>query len=243
MKCLLKAKAGLGIDLVDLPIPKISSVDVLIKIKKTSICGTDVHIYEWDRWAQKIIKPPVVIGHEYVGEIVEIGSEVKTLKVGDLVSGEGHIPCGFCKSCKNGQGHLCSKNVSVGVTRNGGFAEYLALPAKNAYIIPDGIVENQAAILDPLGNATHIALSHDVKNKDVLITGAGSIGIMVGIISLFCGAKNVVITDINNSRLELAKKLGITNSIDRACITSTIQKLGIKEGFDIGYELSGNAAK
>src|SRR3990167_4095943 len=205
MKALVKAKADTGIWLQDVPIPIVGPNDVLIKIKKTAICGTDIHIYNWDDWAQKHIKVPLVVGHEFVGEIVEIGKEVITyFKVGDRVSGEGHIACGHCRNCRAGRSHLCRSNISVGVTRNGCFAEYLCIPATNAYTIPESISNQQAAILDPFGNATHTALSFDLVGEDVLITVAGPVGIMAAAIAKHVGARHIVITDVNEYRLELA---------------------------------------
>lgn len=242
MKALAKLKKETGLWWTEAPIPKIGPNDVLIKIKKTAICGTDVHIYNWDEWAQNIIPVPLIIGHEYVGEIVEIGNEVPGFKIGDRVSGEGHLACGFCRNCRAGTRHLCRKNVSVGVTRQGCFAEYLAIPAINAYSLPSEITDDQAAIFDPLGNAAHVALSFNLVGEDVLITGAGPIGIMSAAIAKHAGARHVVITDINEYRLTLAKRFAGTHVINaqQTSLDQIIQTLGMKEGFDIGFEMSGN---
>ncbi len=243
MKALVKLNKAPGLWQQDVPMPTIGPNDVLIKIRKTAICGTDVHIYNWDEWAQKVIAVPMVVGHEFVGEIVELGSEVKGFKVGDRVSGEGHIACGECRSCKSGRAHLCCKNVGVGVTRQGCFAEYLAIPAVNAYPIPPQVSDDLAAILDPLGNATHVALSFDLLGEDILITGAGPIGIMAAAIARYAGARHVVVTDVNEYRLDLARSMGIAHAINTQSVNveSVMQSLGIAKGFDIGFEMSGNA--
>ncbi len=244
MKALVKAKAETGIRMQEVEIPTIGPNDVLIKIKKTAICGTDVHIYNWDEWAQEHIQVPLVIGHEFVGEVVDIGREVKTyFNIGDRVSGEGHIACGHCRNCRAGRSHLCRVNVSVGVTRNGCFAEYLSIPATNAYPLPDSISDNQAAILDPFGNATHTTLSFDLVGEDVLITGAGPVGIMAAAIAKHVGARFVVITDVNEHRLKLAEKIGVTMAVNptKMKLAEVMKKLGMKEGFDVGLEMSGNA--
>lgn len=243
MKSLVKLKRESGIWMQDAPIPEIGHNDVLIKIKKTAICGTDIHIYNWDEWAQKTIPVPMIVGHEYAGEIAAIGSEVTGFKIGDRVSGEGHISCGFCRNCKAGRRHLCRKNIGVGVTRPGCFAEYLALPAVNVYPLPPEVTDDQAAILDPLGNATHVALSFDLVGEDVLITGAGPIGIMAAAIARHVGARHIVITDVNDYRLDLARKMGVTYAVNtkNESIESVMKKLGMNEGFDIGFEMSGNS--
>lgn len=231
MRALVKAKPETGIWLEDVPIPMMGPNDVLIKIKKTAICGTDIHIYNWDDWAQEHIKVPMVIGHEFVGEVVDIGVEVTSyFKIGDRVSGEGHIACGHCRNCRAGRSHLCRKNVSVGVTRDGCFAEYLVIPATNAYPIPNSIPDNQVAILDPLGNATHTALSFDLVGEDVLITGAGPVGIMAVAIAKHVGARHVVITDVNEYRLNLAKKMGATLAINpmQTTLKKVMQELNMK---------------
>ena len=242
MKALSKLKRERGIWMVDAPKPEVGHNDVLIKIKKTAICGTDMHIYNWDEWSQKTIPTPMIVGHEFVGEVVEMGQEVEGFKVGDRVSGEGHISCGHCRNCRAGRRHLCRANVGVGVTRQGCFAEYLAIPAVNAYPIPDDVTDDQASIMDPLGNATHTALSFDLVGEDVLITGAGPIGIMAVAIAKHVGARHVVITDVNNYRLELAKKMGATKAINvsKTTLEDTMQELQMAEGFDVGLEMSGN---
>lgn len=244
MKALVKAKPEVGIWMQDVPVPTIGANDVLIKIKKTAICGTDIHIYNWDDWAQQHIKVPLVAGHEFVGEIVEVGQEVKSFfNIGDRVSGEGHIACGHCRNCRAGRSHLCRSNISVGVTRNGCFAEYLCIPATNAYAIPDTVPDSQASILDPFGNATHTTLSFDLVGEDVLITGAGPVGIMAAAIAKHVGARYVVVTDVNEYRLKLAEKMGATLAIDasKTSLKEVMDKLHMKEGFDVGLEMSGNA--
>jgi threonine 3-dehydrogenase len=243
MKALVKAKAEKGIWMQDVPVPEVGPNDVKIKIKKTAICGTDIHIYKWDEWAQEHIKAPLVAGHEFVGEVVEIGKEVTSyFNIGDRVSGEGHIACGHCRNCRAGRSHLCRRNISVGVTRDGAFAEYLVIPATNAYPIPETISDNQAAILDPFGNATHTTLSFDLVGEDVLITGAGPVGIMAAAVARHVGARHVVITDVNEYRLKLAEKMGVTLAVNAAKTTlkDVMKKLDMKEGFDVGLEMSGN---
>ncbi len=242
MKSLAKLKKDVGLWLQEAPIPEVGINDVLIKIKKTAICGTDLHIYNWDEWAQKVIAVPMIIGHEFVGEIVGLGAGVTNFKIGDRVSGEGHIACESCRTCKAGQRHLCNKCIGVGVTRQGCFAEYLVIPAVNAYPIPPQISDDYASILDPLGNATHVALSFDLVGEDVLITGAGPIGIMSAAIARHIGARHIVITDVNEYRLNLARKLGFTHAINVSTdsVEATMKKLDMKEGFDIGFEMSGN---
>lgn len=243
MKALVKLKAEEGIWLTEVARPEVGHNDVLIKIKKTAICGTDIHIYNWDDWAKQTIPVPLTIGHEFVGEVVEIGKEVRGFSIGDRVSGEGHIACGFCRNCRAGRSHLCRKNESVGVTRNGCFAEYLSIPAVNAYPIPDNISDKQAAILDPFGNATHCVLSFCEVGEDVLITGAGPVGIMASAIARHVGARHIVITDVNEFRLELAKKMGATLALNpkKMTLKDAMLQLGMKEGFDVGLEMSGNA--
>ncbi len=243
MKALVKSKAEKGIWLEEVPKPTISHNDVLIKIKKTAICGTDAHIYNWDAWAQKTIKVPMTIGHEFMGEIVEIGDEVSGLKIGQRVSGEGHITCGYCRKCRAGNQHLCRNTIGLGVNRNGCFAEYLSFPAKNVYPLPDNIPDNIASFLDPLGNAVHTALSFDLVGEDVLITGAGPIGIMAAAICKKVGARFVVITDVNEYRLDLARKIGDVVAINPAnkSLKDVMKELGMTEGFDVGLEMSGNA--
>jgi len=244
MKALVKAKAEKGIWMQEVLMPTVGPNDVLIKIKKTAICGTDIHIYKWDEWAQQHINVPLVAGHEFVGEIVEKGNEVGDyFTIGDRVSGEGHIACKHCRNCRAGRAHLCRINVSVGVTRNGAFAEYLSIPASNAYPIPENITDNEAAILDPLGNATHTTLSYDLVGEDVLITGAGPVGIMAAAIARHVGARHVVITDINPYRLALAEKMHVTLSVNtsKTSLDEVMKQLGMKEGFDVGLEMSGNS--
>ena len=241
MKTLSKAKAEKGIWMVDHPKPEMGHNDVLIKIKKTAICGTDMHIYHWDEWAQSTIPVPMTVGHEYVGVIEEIGQEVKGFKVGDRVSGEGHITCGVCRNCRAGRRHLCRNTTGVGVNRPGAFGEYLVIPAENAYKIPDDISDEVASILDPLGNAAHTALSFDLVGEDVLITGAGPIGIMAAAIARHAGARHVVITDINDYRLDLAKKMGATRTVNvsQEKLEDVMKEIGMVEGFDVGLEMSG----
>ncbi|GAA0207663.1 L-threonine 3-dehydrogenase [Kangiella japonica] len=241
MKTLSKAKAEKGIWMVDHPKPELGHNDVLIKIKKTAICGTDMHIYHWDEWAQETIPVPMTVGHEYVGIIEEVGQEVKGFQVGDRVSGEGHITCGFCRNCRAGRRHLCRNTEGVGVNRPGAFGEYLVIPAENAYKIPDDISDDIASILDPFGNAAHTALSFDLVGEDVLITGAGPIGMMAAAIAKHVGARHVVITDMNDYRLDLAKKMGATRTVNVANekLEDVMEELGMKEGFDVGLEMSG----
>lgn len=241
MKTLSKAKAEKGIWMVDQPRPELGHNDVLIKIKKTAICGTDMHIYHWDEWAQNTIPVPMTVGHEYVGVIEEVGQEVKGFNVGDRVSGEGHITCGVCRNCRAGRRHLCRNTVGVGVNRPGAFGEYLVIPAENAYKIPDDISDEVASILDPLGNAAHTALSFDLVGEDVLISGAGPIGIMAAAIARHAGARHVVITDINDYRLDLAKQMGATRTVNvsQEKLEDVMKEIGMKEGFDVGMEMSG----
>lgn len=244
MKALVKRHKEPGIWLEDnIPMPVVGDNDVLIKIKKTAICGTDVHIYKWDEWAQKTIPVPMHVGHEYSGVIADLGKNVKEYKIGQRVSGEGHIVCGHCRSCRAGQRHLCSHTYGVGVNIPGCFAEYLALPASNVFPLPDDISDDEASILDPFGNAVHTALSFDLVGEDVLITGAGPIGIMAAAVAKYVGARHVVITDINPYRLELARKLGIKNTIDvsKTNLKDVIKSLNMTEGFDVGLEMSGSS--
>jgi len=242
MKALVKQKPEVGIWMDEVPFPSIGHNDVLIKIVKTAICGTDIHIYNWDAWAEKTIPTPMAIGHEFVGVINEIGSEVRGLKEGDRVSAEGHITCGHCRNCRAGKRHLCRNTIGVGVNRPGCFAEYISVPASNVFRIPGSIEDDIAAILDPFGNAAHTALSFDLVGEDVLITGAGPIGIMAVAIARHVGARFVVITDVNDYRLALAGQMGASATINvtQASIVDTERKLGMKEGFDVGLEMSGN---
>jgi len=241
MKALVKAKAETGIWMEDVPMPEVGHNDVLVKVRKTAICGTDVHIYNWDKWAQDTIPVPMHVGHEFSGEIVELGSEVKGLTIGQRVSAEGHITCGHCRNCRAGQRHLCRNTEGIGVNRAGAFAEYIAVPAVNICPLPDGVSDELGAILDPLGNATHTALSFDLVGEDVLITGAGPIGIMAVAIARRVGARNVVITDVNDFRLDLATKMGATRAVNvtRESLRDTMADLDMHEGFDVGLEMSG----
>jgi threonine 3-dehydrogenase len=242
MRALVKAKAEAGIWLEDIPRPEPGHNDVLIRVNKTAICGTDIHIYNWDEWASKTIPVPMAVGHEFSGVIVATGSEVRGLQVGDRVSGEGHITCGHCRNCRAGRRHLCRNTVGVGVNRQGCFAEYLSIPASNAFHLPDVISDDIASILDPLGNATHTALSFDLVGEDVLITGAGPIGIMAAAVARHVGARHIVVTDINDYRLDLANKMGATRTVNvgQESLEDIISELGMKEGFDVGLEMSGN---
>ena len=241
MKALSKLKAEPGIWLTEVDQPQPGPNDLLIKIRKTAICGTDMHIYHWDEWSQNTIPVPMVVGHEYVGEVVGMGSEVKGFQVGDRVSGEGHITCGHCRNCRAGRRHLCRNTEGVGVNRPGAFAEYLVIPAFNAFKIPHNISDDLAAIFDPFGNAVHTALSFDLVGEDVLITGAGPIGIMAAAVARHVGARHVVITDVNPYRLELARKMGATRAVDvsQQDLKSIMKELGMTEGFDVGMEMSG----
>ena len=222
--------------------PTISTNEVLIKVEKTAICGTDLHIYNWDEWSQRTIHPPLVIGHEFVGEIVELGLGVHNYSVGDRVSAEGHITCGMCRNCRAGRRHLCTDTKGIGVNRDGAFAEYITVPASNLWLIPDEIPSEIAACFDPLGNATHCALSFTVVGEDVLITGAGPIGIMAAGICRYIGARHIVVTDINDFRLELAGKMGAAHLVNvaRENLDEAMRAQNIHEGFDIGLEMSGN---
>jgi len=241
MRALAKLKPGPGLEMTELPKPAVGHNDVMIKIRKTAICGTDIHIWKWDDWAQKTIPVPMQVGHEYVGEIVEIGQEVKGFALGDRVSGEGHITCGYCRNCRAGRRHLCRNTVGVGVNRAGAFADYLVIPAFNAFPIPEGISDDLAAIFDPYGNATHTALSFNLVGEDVLITGAGPIGIMAVAIAKHVGARHVVVTDVNDYRLGLAAKMGATRAVNvtMQTLADVMRELGMVEGFDVGMEMSG----
>lgn len=241
MRTLSKIHREPGIWMTDAPKPQVGPNDVLIKIRKTAICGTDMHIFNWDEWAQKTIPVPMHVGHEYVGTVEAMGDEVRGLKLGQRVSGEGHIVCGHCRNCRAGRRHLCRNTVGVGVNRPGAFADYLVIPAVNAFPIPDDIPDEIAAILDPFGNAAHTALSFDLVGEDVLITGAGPIGIMAAAICRHVGARHVVITDVNDYRLELAKKMGAhrTVNVAREKLADVMPSLNMVEGFDVGLEMSG----
>ena len=242
MKALVKAKRAPGLWMEDAPMPEYGAHDVLIKIQKTAICGTDIHIYNWDDWAQATIPVPMIVGHEFFGEIVEVGDAIQNVKPGLRVSGEGHITCGLCRNCRVGRQHFCPNTVGVGVNRQGCFAEYFVLPESNLIVLPDDISGSQAAILDPLGNATHSALSFDLVGKDVLITGAGPIGIMAAAIAKHAGARFVVITDVNEYRLKLARDMGVTRALNVAhhTLQEVMGELGMQEGFEVGLEMSGN---
>ncbi|EAQ63440.1 L-threonine 3-dehydrogenase [Marinomonas sp. MED121] len=242
MKTLAKTQNTPGIWMTESERPQCGHNDVLIKIKKTAICGTDMHIYHWDEWAQGTIPVPMTVGHEFVGEIAEVGPEVSGFTIGDRVSGEGHITCGHCRNCRAGRRHLCRETIGVGVNRSGAFAEYLVIPASNAFKIPDGVSDDMASILDPFGNAVHTALSFDLVGEDVLITGAGPIGAMAAAICRHVGARNVVITDVNDYRLSLAKELGATRTVNvtKETLSEVMLDLGMTEGFDVGLEMSGN---
>ncbi len=242
MKAIVKKKSQPGLWLDDVPIPQMGINDVLIKIKKTAICGTDVHIYNWDQWSQKTIPVPMVIGHEFVGVVERVGDNVADFHPGDLVSGEGHIVCGRCRNCLAGRRHLCMKTSGVGVNRTGAFAEYLCIPMTNVWYADSKIPMDILSIFDPLGNAVHTALSFDLLGEDVLITGAGPIGIMAVAVARHAGARYVVVSDVNPYRLELARKMGATLALDvrRESIADAQKKLGMKEGFDVGLEMSGS---
>lgn len=243
MKALVKAKAEPGLWMEQVPVPEPRPGDVLIKVKKSAICGTDVHIWNWDEWAAKTVPVPTVAGHEFCGEIVDMGAGAKHYTVGQRVSGEGHVVCGTCRNCRAGRGHLCRNTLGVGVHRDGSFAEYLCIPEANVVPIPDDIPNEIAAIFDPFGNAVHTALSFDCVGEDVLVTGAGPIGIMGALVAKRVGARKVVITDINPTRLALAKKLGIdvtVNARDEK-LADVMRDIGMVEGFDVGLEMSGAA--
>jgi threonine 3-dehydrogenase len=242
MKALVKAKPEPGIWMDEVPVPEPGPTEVLIKVRKTAICGTDVHIYNWDDWSKATIPVPMTIGHEFAGEIVAVGEEVEDFAPGDRVSGEGHIVCGHCRNCRAGREHLCRDTKGVGVNRPGAFAEYLVIPEHNAYKLPDDLSDEIGAILDPFGNAAHTALSFDLVGEDVLITGAGPIGIMAGAIAKKIGARHIVITDINPYRLKLAGELGLPHTVNVAerSLRDVMAELDMKEGFDVGLEMSGS---
>lgn len=243
MDALVKKHAKPGLWLERVPFPIAGEDEVLIKIHKTAICGTDVHIYNWDEWSKQTIPVPMTTGHEFVGEIVEVGKQVRDLNVGDIVSGEGHIVCGKCRNCLAGRRHLCKNTQGVGVNRTGIFSEYAALPASNIWLCDSEISEDVSSIFDPLGNAVHTALSYDLLGEDVLITGAGPIGIMAAAVAKHAGARYIVVTDINDYRLDLAKKMGATKVINtkNQSIQSVMKELNMKEGFDVGLEMSGSS--
>jgi threonine 3-dehydrogenase len=242
MKALVKKEAKEGLWLQDVPVPQIGINDVLIKVLKTAICGTDVHIYNWDKWAQNTIKTPMTIGHEFVGEIVEMGSNVHDFKIGDIVSAEGHVVCGRCRNCLAGRRHLCHSPKGIGVNRDGAFAEFISVPVTNIWYCDKSIPLDVISCFDPLGNAVHTALTFNLVGEDVLITGAGPIGCMAAGVARQVGARHVVVTDMNPGRLELAKKMGATLTVDvrSETLAQAQQKLGMKEGFDVGMEMSGS---
>ena len=241
MKALVKSKRDVGLELQDVPFPRIGINDCLIRVEKTGICGTDLHIYNWDAWAQKTIPVPMVVGHEFVGEIVEVGSNVTDFFAGEVVSGEGHVVCGRCRNCLAGRRHLCKDTQGVGVNRTGAFAEYIALPMTNVWHHSPSIDREIASIFDPLGNAVHTALSFDCLGEDVLITGAGPIGLMATAVVRHAGARHVVVSDVNPFRLELAKRMGATLAVDarHRTMSEVQEELGMREGFDVGLEMSG----
>ncbi len=244
MKALVKLRPEKGIWMEDVPVPSIGVNDVLIKIKKTAICGTDLHIYKWDDWSKKTINTPLIIGHEYVGEIVDMGTGVENLKIGDRVTGEGHIACGHCRNCRRGKLHVCENSIGVGVNRDGAFAEYLSLPAANVVKLDSRISDDIAAIMDPFGNATHTALAFPVLGEDVLITGAGLIGNMATAICRFAGARYIVVSDMSEYRLNIAKKMGATIAVNLSkgeTIDQAVKDLKMR-GFDVGLEMSGAPA-
>src|SRR5260221_2449323 len=244
MQALVKAKSAPGLWLEEVPVPQYGINDVLIKVDRTGICGTDLHIYKWDAWAQKTIPVPMVVGHEFVGEIVEVGSNVRDFEPGEIVSGEGHVVCGRCRNCLAGRRHLCKDTKGIGVNRPGAFAEYLALPMTNVWVHDPAIPRDVQAIFDPFGNAVHTALSFPLLGEDVLITGAGPIGIMAAAVAKHAAARYVVVTDVNPYRLDLAKRMGATLAIDvrNQTVVDAQRQLGMKEGFDVGLEMSGNSA-
>ena len=244
MKALVKKSPERGIWLDNVPTPTCSTNDVKIKITHTAICGTDLHIYKWDEWSKRTINTPLVTGHEFCGIVEEIGPGVTHFKIGDRVSGEGHITCGYCRNCRAGKRHLCHKTVGIGIHREGAFAEYLVMPEFNVWGVHNDIPSEIAAIFDPFGNAAHTALSFEMVGEDVLITGAGPIGIMAVAICNYVGARHIVITDVNDFRLELAKMMGATKviNVSRDKIKNVISELGISNGFDVGLEMSGNSA-
>ncbi len=242
MKAIVKKTAAPGLSLEDVPIPTVGERDVLIQVIKSSICGTDAHIYKWDSWAQHTLKPPIVVGHEFVGKVVEIGSAVKEIHVGQRVCGEGHITCGHCQQCQEGLRHLCSDTKGIGVQRPGCFAEYISMPEENVFVLPDTISDDYAAIFDPFGNAVHAALSFELVAEDVLITGAGPIGCMAAAVARKAGARHVLITDLSDYRLDLALKMGATAvvNIAKESVSEVVKRLEIDHEFGIGLEMSGH---
>lgn len=243
MRALVKAKPEPGLWMERVPVPEPGPGDVLIKVKKSAICGTDVHIWKWDEWSAKIVPVPMVVGHEFCGEIADCGSAAGKYKIGQRVSGEGHVVCGKCRNCRAGRGHLCRNTLGVGVNRPGSFAEYLCIPESNVVPIPDDIPDEIAAIFDPFGNAVHTALSFDLVGEDVLVTGAGPIGIMGALVAQKVGARKVVITDISPYRIKLAREMGVQHVVNAAeeNLSDVMARLGMTEGFDVGLEMSGAA--
>ena len=241
MKALVKAVRGAGLELADVPEPVPGPGEVKLRVLRTGICGTDLHIESWDDWAANTIRPPLVVGHEFVGEVVEVGAAVTKVKVGDLVSGEGHLVCGTCRNCKAGRRHLCANTIGLGVHTAGAFAEYAVLPEQNAWVHTHEVDLDVAAIFDPFGNAVHTALSFPVLGEDVLITGAGPIGLMAAAVAKHAGARHVVVTDVSEPRLELANKIGadLALNVGRSSIAETYAELNMSEGFDVGMEMSG----
>jgi threonine 3-dehydrogenase len=244
VKALIKSQRAPGIWMGEAPKPEIGPNDLLIRLKKTAICGTDIHIYKWDEWSQRTIPTPMTIGHEFMGVVEEVGSAVRGFAIGDRVSGEGHVTCGFCRRCRAGQRHLCVDTVGVGVNRDGAFAEYLSLPAFNAFKLPDEVPDEWASIFDPFGNAVHTALSFDLVGEDVLITGAGPIGCMAAAVCKKAGARNVVVTDVNDYRLSLAAQMGATRAVNitQTDLRDVMRELKMTTAFDVGLEMSGSPA-
>lgn len=243
MKALVKARSEPGLWMERVPVPEPGQQDVLIKVRKSAICGTDVHIWKWDAWSAKTVPVPMVVGHEFVGEVVDMGAAATKYRIGQRVSGEGHIVCGICRNCRAGRGHLCRNTKGVGVNRPGSFAEYVCIPESNVVPIPDDVPDEIAAIFDPFGNAVHTALSFDLVGEDVLVTGAGPIGIMGALVAQKVGARKVVITDISPYRMELARKLGVQYVVNAAdeSLSDVMKRIGMTEGFDVGLEMSGAA--
>lgn len=242
MRALVKAQAGPGLVMEERSIPEIGINDVLVRVKRTAICGTDIHIWKWDEWAAKTIPVPMIVGHEFVGEIVETGSNVNGFEKGQIVSGEGHVVCGRCRNCMAGRRHLCADTSGIGVNRPGAFADYIALPAANIWVHHDGIDLDVASLFDPFGNAVHTALQYELIGEDVLVVGAGPIGIMAAAVCRYAGARHVVITDLNDKRLELARKMGATRTVNvsKEKLEDVQAELGMTEGFDVGLEMSGS---
>ena len=243
MRALAKLEPREGIWRIEAPVPEVGPNDVLIRVRRTSLCGTDVHIYDWDAWSRRTVPVPLITGHEYVGVVAAVGSEVRGFAPGDRVAGEGHITCGHCRNCRAGRRHLCRNTVGVGVQRQGAFADYISLPAVNAFKLPDSIPDDVGAILDPLGNAVHTALTFDLVGEDVLITGAGPIGLMAAAVARFVGARHVVVTDVNPARLEMAPAMGASRAVDVSgggeVLADVMADLGMTEGFDVALEMSG----